>query len=272
MPAVSEVSAEAGRSAVREQLTRTQASARERRSVGHVMVFIVSVVATPVILSWSGGKDSALALHALQHDPSYDVVALLTTVTLGYDRISIHGVRRTLLHDQAERVGLPVHEAELQPASSNDAYEATFLAALRDVRKQHPGVQHIAFGDLFLEDVRAYRERLLGSTDWKPLFPIWGEDTAALARRFVADGFEARLVCVDTTQLDGAFAGRAFDDALLRDLPASIDPCGERGEFHTFVADGPMFDTPIAYRCGQRVLREGRFMYCDLELEPPPGT
>jgi uncharacterized protein (TIGR00290 family) len=236
------------------------------------MVFIVSVMATPVILSWSGGKDSALALHALQLDPSYDVVALLTTVTLGYDRISIHGVRRALLHDQAERVGLPVHEAGLQPRSSNDEYEAAFLAALREVRRQHPEVEHIAFGDLFLEDVRLYRERLLGSTDWKPLFPIWGEDTAALARRFVADGFAARIVCVDTTQLDGTFAGRPFDEAMLSDLPVTVDPCGERGEFHTFVADGPMFDAPIPYRCGERVLRDGRFMYCDLELSRPPDT
>lgn len=221
-------------------------------------------MAKPVILSWSGGKDSALTLHALSQDPSYSVVGLLTTVTSGYDRISIHGVRRSLLHTQAERLGLPLFEAQLQPTSTNAEYEAAFLAALREIRQARPDVAHIAFGDLFLEDVRAYRERLLGGSDWTPLFPIWGENTGALARRFIDEGFAARLVCVDTTQLNGEFAGRAFDPQLLGELPESVDPCGERGEFHTFVSDGPPFSDAVPYECGEKVLRDGRFMYCDL--------
>ena len=217
-----------------------------------------------VLLSWSGGKDSALALQALRADPSYEVVGLLTSVTRRYDRISIHGVRRSLLDAQAESVGLPLHVIELEQTSSNDAYESAFHAGLVAERHAHPAVRHIAFGDLFLADVRAYRERLLAATDWTPVFPLWKLDTTALAHRFIDDGFAARLVCVDTTQLDGAFAGRQFDRAILADLPPSVDPCGERGEFHTFVSDGPGFSRPIAYETGERVLRDDRFMYCDL--------
>jgi uncharacterized protein (TIGR00290 family) len=219
---------------------------------------------TSVILSWSGGKDSALALHALEQDPAVNVVGLLTTVTTEYDRISIHGVRRSLLHAQAERLGLPLVEAHIQPACSNAEYESVFLHALAQVRQARPEVAHIAFGDLFLEDVRAYREKLLAQTDWKPLFPIWSQNTRDLAQRFIDDGFDARLVCVDTTQLDATFAGRAFDTALLADLPPGVDPCGERGEFHTFVSDGPMFTDAVPYECGERVLRDERFMFCDL--------
>jgi uncharacterized protein (TIGR00290 family) len=224
----------------------------------------VDGLATPVILSWSGGKDSALALHELSQDPSVVVAGLLTTITTEYDRVSIHGVRRTLLHEQAERLGLPLFEARIKPASSNAEYESAFLGALAEIRRARPGVAHIAFGDLFLEDVRAYRERLLSTTDWTPLFPIWGQDTRALATRFIDDGFAARLVCVDTTQLDPNFAGRPFDSQFLADLPASVDPCGERGEFHTFVSDGPLFRDAIRYECGERVLRDERFMFCDL--------
>jgi uncharacterized protein (TIGR00290 family) len=217
----------------------------------------------PVIVSWSGGKDSALSLHALSQDPSIDVVGLLTSVTRDYDRISIHGVRRALLLDQVEMLGLPLFEISLEPNCTNDAYEAAFSFALAAINRRS-GVRHIAFGDLFLEDVRAYRERLLVRNGWMPLFPIWGIDTAVLARRFVDDGFAARVVCVDTTQIDRSFAGRSFDDQLLADLPAAVDPCGERGEFHTFVADGPLFTSPVKYTCGETVLRDERFMYCDL--------
>jgi uncharacterized protein (TIGR00290 family) len=217
-----------------------------------------------VILSWSGGKDSALALQTLRRDPSVRVTALLTTITTEYDRVSVHGVRRALLREQASSLGLPLFEALISPKCSNEDYNAAFLAALAEVRRQQPNTVHIAFGDLFLQDVRAYRERQLAGTGWTPLFPIWGEETGALARRFIADGFDARLVCVDTTQLDASFAGRSFDAQLLADLPATCDPCGERGEFHTFVADGPLFDRPIRYQCGERVMREGRFMFCDL--------
>ncbi len=217
-----------------------------------------------VLLSWSGGKDSALALQALRADPQIEVAGLLTSVTRDYERISVHGVRRSLLDRQAERLRLPLFTIELDPITTNDAYEKTFLSALERVRRELPGVAAIAFGDLFLADVRAYRERLLESTGFEPMFPIWGLDTAELARRFVRDGFAARIVCVDTTQLDGAFAHRMFDDSLLADLPPGVDPCGERGEFHTFVSDGPGYDGPVEYTVGETVLRDERFAYGDL--------
>ena len=219
-----------------------------------------------VLLSWSGGKDSALALQALRADTEIEVVGLLTSVTRDYERISVHGVRRSLLERQAERLRLPLYTIELDPVTTNDAYEAAFLAAIDRVKKEHPDLAAIAFGDLFLADVRAYRERLLAPTGLQPLFPLWGLDTAELARRFVHEGFVARLVCVDTTQLDGSFAHRAFDESFLADLPPGVDPCGERGEFHTFVSDGPGFSGPIEYTVGETVLREKRFAYGDLIL------
>ncbi|HJQ10277.1 MAG TPA: hypothetical protein VJ840_04530, partial [Gemmatimonadaceae bacterium] len=181
-----------------------------------------------------------------------------------YDRISVHGVRRALLLAQAQSLGLPLVELFLDQNSSNDAYEAAFHKALDEIRARWPGSKHIAFGDLFLADVRAYRERLLSGTNFEPVFPIWGRDTTDLAREFIEQGFSARLVCVDTTQLDQSFAGREFDSSLLADLPQTTDPCGERGEFHTFVSDGPIFASVIPYGTGERVLRENRFMYCDL--------
>lgn len=206
-----------------------------------------------------------MALDALRRDPDVEVAGLLTSVTSDYDRISIHGVRRALLDAQRERLGLPLFEVRLTGGCTNDEYEAAFRAALAAIDRERPEVTHIAFGDLFLEDVRAYRERLLATTRFAPLFPLWGLDTAALARRFVSEGFLARLVCVDTTQLDGGFAGRAFDARLLADLPAGVDPCGENGEFHTFVSGGPCFSAPIPCAIGESVLRDGRFMFCDLE-------
>ncbi|HEY3747032.1 MAG TPA: hypothetical protein VGL17_12350 [Gemmatimonadaceae bacterium] len=218
-----------------------------------------------VILSWSGGKDSALALDGLFRDPAVEVVGLLTSVTSGYDRISVHGVRRSMLQAQVERLGLPLFEIALDPGCTNDAYEAAFHAALDQIRIDLPEVTHIAFGDLFLEDVRGYRERLLTGTGFDPLFPIWGEDTSSVARRFIADGFSARLVCVDTTQLAANFAGREFDNELLADLPPNVDPCGERGEFHTFVSDGPSFSAAVPYVIGEKVLRDDRFMFCDIQ-------
>ncbi len=225
-----------------------------------------------VLLSWSGGKDSALTLQALRGDPNVEVVGLLTSITRGYDRISVHGVRRSLLEQQAARLGLPLFLVELDPVCTNDAYERAFLDALDNVRRELPDVSAIAFGDLFLSDVRAYRERLLESTGFEPLFPIWGIDTSELARRFVRDGFVARLVCVDTTQLDRAFAQRVFDESLLSELPSGVDPCGERGEFHTFVSDGPGYDGPVEYIVGETVLRDERFAYCDLIPGEEHGT
>jgi len=217
-----------------------------------------------VVLSWSGGKDSALALQALRGDRKLEVAALLTSVTREYERISVHGVRRALLERQAEQLKLPLFTLELDPVTTNDAYESAFLSALDRVRREMPDVKTIAFGDLFLADVRAYRERLLEPTDFAPLFPIWGLDTAKLARKCVKDGFVARIVVVDTTQLDASFAGHPFDDALLDELPPAVDPCGERGEFHTFVSDGPGFDGPVEHEIGEIVLRDNRFAYCDL--------
>ncbi|HEV8612090.1 MAG TPA: hypothetical protein VGQ73_01190 [Gemmatimonadales bacterium] len=216
------------------------------------------------LLSWSGGKDSALALQALRKDPGIRVVGLLTSVTRSYDRISVHGVRRQLLDAQIAQLGLPLYVIELDACCSNASYESAFHAALRTARQTHPEVAAIAFGDLFLADVRAYRERLLAGSGLTPLFPLWGLDTATLARRFVDEGFAARLVCVDTTQLDGGFAGRAFDHALLAELPSSVDPCGERGEFHTFVSAGPGFSGAIEYTLGESVLRDERFRYTEL--------
>jgi len=217
-----------------------------------------------VVLSWSGGKDSSLALQALRAEPDVEVVALLTSVTAGYDRISIHGVRRTLLDAQAASLGLPLVEITLPPQCSNAEYEAAFQKGLAAVRERFPTVTEIAFGDLFLEDVRAYREQALYGSGFAPRFPLWGTPTLALAARFVADGFVAHLVCVDTAQLDQAFAGRRFDRVLLSTLPPLIDPCGERGEFHTFVSDGPIFDRPIDCTVGPVVMRDERFAYCDL--------
>lgn len=218
----------------------------------------------PVVLSWSGGKDSALALARLQEDPGVEVVGLLTTVTTGYDRISIHEVRRSLLHEQARSLGLPVLEATLEPRSSNEAYERALAEALTRLREHLPGVRRLAFGDIFLTDVRRYREELAGGLGFGSLFPLWGEPSCALAKEVLDRRIVACLVCVDTQALSAAYAGRIYDAALLDGLPPGIDPCGERGEFHTFVSAGPGFQFPIPYCIGETVLREERFAFCDL--------
>jgi uncharacterized protein (TIGR00290 family) len=223
-----------------------------------------AVVPEPVIISWSSGKDSALTLAALRDDPRFEPVALLTTVTARYDRVSIHGVRRELLARQAGAIGLPLHEMWLEPASSNEAYERALKDALASLRDSYPGTRRIAYGDLFLEDVRRYREERLAALGWEGIFPLWGQATDALARSFVDQGFAARLVCVDTQVLPAAFCGRAFDDALLTSLPPEIDRCGERGEFHTFASYGPGFARQVEYDVGEVVMREGRFAFCDL--------
>ena len=221
-----------------------------------------------VVLAWSGGKDSTLALAALRAAPRYRVLALLTTVTREYDRISMHGVRRTLLEAQVSALGLPLIEAPIPSGASNADYESAFGLALRTAQERWPGLRHIAFGDLFLTDVRHYREVLLTSLDWTGVFPLWGGDTAALARAFVAAGYRAILTCVDTTQLGPEFAGREFDATLLANLPATVDPCGERGEFHTCVYAGPLFARPLSVVVGERVRRDARFEYCDVNLAP----
>jgi len=220
--------------------------------------------AAQVILSWSGGKDSALALARLLDDPSIDVAGLMTTVTPAYDRVSIHGVRRSLLRAQAGSLGLPLYEIELEPVSSNEAYERAFEAAAGRLKTAMPEVDTLVFGDIFLEDVRAYREKLAAATGFKVRFPLWGESTRDLADEVVIRSISARLVCVDTMVLPATFSGRIYDASLIADLPGGIDPCGENGEFHTFVSDGPGFRTPVEYAVGEVVLRDRRFAYCDL--------
>jgi uncharacterized protein (TIGR00290 family) len=219
-------------------------------------------VSEPVLLSWSGGKDSALALHALRQTPGVEVAGLLTTVTEDYDRISMHGVRRTLLERQAAEAGLPLHIVRIPHECTNEIYEERMTAVLSGIRDA--GIRRVAFGDLFLEDLRAYRESRLASFGMEAIFPVWGRDTAELARDFLRLGFGAVLVCVDTESLAAAFAGRSFDESLLRDLPPGVDPCGENGEFHTFVHAGPVFRAPVPFRLGE-VENRGRFQYCDLE-------
>jgi uncharacterized protein (TIGR00290 family) len=221
-------------------------------------------VTTPLLLAWSGGKDSALALQRLLGDPRWRVEGLLTTVTAEYDRISIHGVRRSILHAQAERLRLPLIEARIPPQATNDVYETAFANALDEARARTPGIDTIAFGDLYLADVRAYREHQLARCGWRGHFPLWGEDTTRLARRFIADGHRAILCCVDTQRLDAAFCGREFDADLLDELPPSCDPCGENGEFHTCVYAGPLWREPLNLARGERVLRDERFQYIDL--------
>jgi uncharacterized protein (TIGR00290 family) len=223
-----------------------------------------ATTAEPIVVSWSGGKDSSLALEALWNDARFAVVGLLTSITREYDRISIHGVRRSLLEAQARALDLPLYEITLEPRCSNTAYEAAFGDGVQRLRLAHPHLRRIAFGDLFLQDVRLYRERLMASVGLEALFPLWGRDTGQLAAEFVARGYRAHLVCVDTEQLGREHAGRPFDEALLEALPAAVDPCGERGEFHTFVSDGPIFASPIAVSRGEIVLRDSRFAYCDL--------
>jgi len=216
-----------------------------------------------VILSWSGGKDAAWALHALRRRGEVEVVGLLTTITEGYERIAMQGIRVEVLHAQAAAAGLPVVETRIPQRADNASYEAGFAEALARSRQRWPGLRHIAFGDLFLADIRAWREALCTRLGWTPLFPLFGSDTAQLARTMLDGGLRATLCCVDTQQLDAAFAGRAFDTRLLADLPAGADPCGENGEFHTCVAAGPMFAHAIALQPGQSVLRDGRFAYTD---------
>jgi len=216
----------------------------------------------PILLSWSGGKDSALALHALRSSPDFEPAGLLTTINEDYDRISVHGVRRELLERQAESIGLSLRKVLIPKDCPNEIYEARLAAALREAKAL--GLHHVAFGDLFLEDIRAYREKQMAALGLTPVFPVWGLDTAQLARDFIALGFQALLVCVDTEALDSSFVGRPFDEDLLHDLPPGVDPCGENGEFHTFVHTGPIFREPVGVRLG-RVEGRGRFWFRDVE-------
>jgi uncharacterized protein (TIGR00290 family) len=215
----------------------------------------------PVVFSWSGGKDSAMALHAVLQDPNFEVVSLLTTVTEGYERISMHGVRNELLRRQAESIGLPLQEVRIPPKCVNPIYEARMAEAV--LRFRDRGVLHFAFGDIFLEDLRAYREQKLLQANMTALFPIWKVDTRELAQRFLNNGFRAITACIDPRKLDKSFAGRELDASFFRDLPTGVDPCGENGEFHTFVFNGPIFRSAIPVQVGPVVERDS-FVFCDL--------
>lgn len=218
----------------------------------------------PILFCWSGGKDSAMALHTLRQENDYRVVALLTTVTETYDRISMHGVRRELLARQAASIGLPLHEVRIPPQCVNPIYESRMEQALRVYWNQ--GIRQVAFGDIFLEDLRVYRENNLARIGMSALFPIWKRDTRELARTFLAQRFRAFTACIDPRILPASFAGRELDASFFADLPPQADPCGENGEFHTFVFDGPIFRQPIPVRTGEIVTRDG-FVFCDLLLE-----
>jgi uncharacterized protein (TIGR00290 family) len=223
----------------------------------------------PTAVSWSGGKDSALALHALLMDPAVEVRAILTTVTDGYDRVSMHGVRTELVTAQADAIGIPLWTCHIPQRATNEQYERAMLDSFMMAERE--GIRAIAFGDLFLADVRVYREKLVARSALRPVFPLWGKPTTHLAREFVQCGFKAVLVCVDPRQLDVSHCGSEYDARLLDSLPETADPCGENGEFHTFVYDAPMFTRPIAAQRGAVVERDG-FVFCDLLPGDPRGA
>jgi len=220
-----------------------------------------------VLLSWSSGKDSAWALHLLRQQSGYEIAGLLTTINSEFDRVAMHSTRRVLVEMQARAAGLPIRLAPLPWPCSNLQYEEIMRHECEHAIAA--GVQAIAFGDLFLRDIRAYREKQLQGTGLEPLFPVWGIPTGDLAREMVRAGVQAKLVCGDPAKLPADFAGRDFDESLLADLPPGVDPCGENGEFHTFAYAGPMFSHPLAVICGERVERDG-FWFCD--LSPQAGA
>jgi uncharacterized protein (TIGR00290 family) len=213
------------------------------------------------LLSWSTGKDSAWALHLLRQRSDVHVVGLVTTINVAFDRVSMHGVRRSLVEAQAGAAGLPLHLLPIPNPCSNADYEAIMADFV--ARQVAEGVQAMAFGDLFLEDIRRYREAKLAGTGLAPLFPVWGENTATLAREMIAAGVIAHVVCLDPRKLSKSLAGRRFDQTLLDALPADVDPCAEHGEFHTFASAGPMFRRAIPIAVGETVTRDG-FVFCDL--------
>jgi len=215
-----------------------------------------------VLFSWSGGKDSALALHEIQNNPKYEIVSLLTTVTKDYDRVSMHGFRTDLLEAQAASLSLPLKQIKISKDATNDEYENQMRESLAQF--QNEGVHSVVFGDIFLEDLKKYREDKLAQVDMGAIFPIWKKDTNELANKFVNSGFKALITCVDTNVLDARFTGRDYNKDLLNDLPAGIDLCGENGEFHSFVFDGPTFKEPLGFERGEVVLREKGFSFCDL--------
>jgi uncharacterized protein (TIGR00290 family) len=225
-----------------------------KREVGNVKL--------PVVMSYSGGKDSSYALYTLQQDPNWSVVRLLSTGTREYQRNSMHGVRMELLYRQSESIGLPLDVVWMDANVGGKGYESAMKTVLN--RYKSEGIAHVGFGDLYLEDVRQYREQMNSTAGIQSLFPVWGAPTKEFARSFIRVGFKAIVVCVDTTQLDASFCGREFDESLLMDLPEGVDWCAENGEFHTFCYDGPLFKEPISFAKGETVLRDERFYYLDL--------
>jgi uncharacterized protein (TIGR00290 family) len=217
-----------------------------------------------VLIAWSGGKDSVLALDELQRRERYEAAALLTTITQDYDRVSMHGVHRVLIERQAEALGVSVEKVCISKGANCGEYESK----MREVLEKYLalGVSSVVFGDIFLEDVRKYREDNLSKIGMKGIFPIWGADTTELAYRFIDSGYKAVVTCVDLKSLDKIFVGSSFDKRFLSELPAGVDRCGENGEFHSFVYDGPMFGKRILYERGEVVSRGGHFCYCDLIL------
>ena len=221
-----------------------------------------------ILLCWSGGKDSALALDEIQHHSTYEIIALLTTVTEEYDRVSMHGIRRMLLDQQAVSLQYPLEKVFISKNSPEGAYESRMEELL--LKYLNKGVTSVAFGDIFLDDVRAYREHNLSTIGMTGIFPLWKRDTSELARVFTERGFKAVITCVDSHLLDKTFVGRTFDKQFLSELPPHVDPCGEHGEFHSFVFDGPIFRERIPHTTGEVVFRDNRFYYCD--VIPVPYT
>ena len=215
-----------------------------------------------VIVSWSGGKDSAMALNEILKNKDYQISALLTTLTKDYDRISMHGVRRILLERQAASLGFPLEKVFISKNATNDEYELSMGKVL--TKYKAAGVNSVVFGDIFLADLRKYREDRLAALDMQGIFPIWKRDTLELAHSLTKLGFKAITTCVDTTLLDGQFVGRVIDEQFLSEIPATVDVCGENGEYHSFVYDGPIFKEKISYKLGEIVLRDNRFYYADL--------
>lgn len=219
------------------------------------------------MLAWSGGKDAAWTLHTLRQRDDVEVVALLTTLTEGFDRVSMQGIRRDVLHAQADAAKLPVLESWIPQQADNTTYETAFANTLAQAQQRWPGIKDIAFGDLLLTDVRDWRNALCARHGWQTHYPLFGADTPSLAREMIAGGLRAGLCCVDTEQLDASFAGHDFNLDLMGQLPAGIDHCGERGEFHTCVRAGPMFAQPLRVAQGETMLRDGRFAFTDWQLD-----
>jgi uncharacterized protein (TIGR00290 family) len=214
-----------------------------------------------ILLSWSSGKDSAWALHLLRAQKDVRIAGLVTTFNREADRVAMHAVRRSLVVEQAERVGIPLWQVDLPAPCTNAEYEEIMRGVCQ--RAVATGIEGVAFGDLFLEDIRAYRERQLEGSGLEPMFPVWMIPTRQLAQDMIAAGVKAKITCVDPSKLDKSFAGRDFDTALLESLPSQVDPCGENGEFHTFVHDAPVFDRPIPIQSGEVVERDG-FVFADV--------